>query len=248
MYIHTEDIHNFKAAEQVLPIVFNIVKPSSILDVGCGIGTWLKVAKDLGVNNIQGIDGSYINHSLLKIDTSEFLELDLSNSFNLNKKFDLVICLEVAEHLPEEFSDNLINSLCLHGEIILFSAAIPGQGGQNHFNEQWPDYWQKKFHSQGFDLYDVIRNKIWLNEKVESWYKQNMFLCIKQSHLLSAVYTKGCLPIVHPDYYMPCMQAYQDLAKEHKALSEFYERYKKGYGGIRNSFKTFLGSLKNKFF
>lgn len=215
MYIHTEDIHNFKAAEQVLPIVFDKFKPNSILDVGCGIGTWLKVAKDLGVNNILGIDGSYINKQLLKIKDSEFKEFDLNLPFNLNQQFDLIICLEVAEHVSQEYASNLIKSLCDHGNIILFSAAIPGQGGQNHCNEQWPDYWQEKFQSEGFGSYDVLRNDIWLNEKIDWWYRQNLILCINETHPLAAQYKKGVLPLVHPELLV---RKIQQLENENKNL------------------------------
>ena len=114
MYIHTEDIHNFKAAEQLLPFVFDLIKPSSVLDVGCGIGTWLKVSKDLGVYDILGLDGSYVNKDLLKIAKENFLEVDLGNGFVLKREFDLIFCLEVIEHIPEENAEALVKSLCNH--------------------------------------------------------------------------------------------------------------------------------------
>ena len=44
----------------------------------------------------------------------------------------------------------LVATITKHGDAVLFSAAIPGQGGQDHLNEQWPEYWQKKFEVNGY--------------------------------------------------------------------------------------------------
>jgi hypothetical protein len=87
-----------------------------------------------------------------------------------------VVSLEVAEHLPESSADTFIESLVAHGDVILFSAAVPGQGGQHHINEQWPEYWQQKFAKHGFYFHDTIRPLIWNNEKVNWWYRQNIFI------------------------------------------------------------------------
>ena len=144
-YIHTEAIHNLSAPRVIVPIVLEMIKPNSILDVGCGIGTWLKVFEEYGVDDYLGIDGDYVDRSTLKISEKRFLPNDLRKRWSLNRKFDLVVSLEVAEHLPEEVADLFVSTLSAHGDTILFSAAIPGQGGQNHVNEQWPTYWQKKF-------------------------------------------------------------------------------------------------------
>ncbi len=194
IYVHTGDIHNTKAAEEVLPVVLDFLQVKSVLDVGCGTGTWLKVfSKKYGVTDFEGIDGAYIDYNQLVIDRVHFKEIDLRNPFDLQRKFDLVLCLEVAEHLPEQSADAIVASLCKHADTILFSAAIPGQGGQNHLNEQWPEYWQQKFLGHGFYFHDVIRPLIWNNEKVERWYKQNMFLVNKQKSN-----TGSNLSLVHP--------------------------------------------------
>jgi SAM-dependent methyltransferase len=198
-YIHDEIIHNSGAAEQVLPVLFSIFKPKSILDVGCGLGNWIEVAKKLGVEEVVGVDGSYVNRTLLKIDDKEFIEKDLAKPFDLNKNFDLAICLEVAEHLPETSADAMIQSIVAHTDVGIFSAAIPGQGGQNHINEQWPTYWQELFQKYDYDMIDYFRPKIWNNTKIEFWYRQNIFLVVKKGHALSDQGSKEIVSLVHPE-------------------------------------------------
>ena len=89
IYVHDEITHNSSAAEQVLPVLFEIYKPSSILDVGCGLGNWIEVAKKISGAEIKGVDGDYVDRRLLKIEENEFVECDLTKPFDLNKKFDL---------------------------------------------------------------------------------------------------------------------------------------------------------------
>ena len=199
IYVHDEITHNSNAAEQVLPILFSVFQPKSIVDVGCGLGNWIAIAKKMNVDDVIGVDGSYVNRLLLKIDSREFVEQDLTKPFDLNRKFDLAICLEVAEHLPENSADGLVESLAKHADVIVFSAAIPGQGGQNHINEQWPDYWQVLFEKYDFEMIDFFRPKIWNNAKIERWYRQNMFLVVKKGHNLSHQGSKEVLSLVHPE-------------------------------------------------
>lgn len=199
IYIHDEITHNSSAAEQVLPVLFSIFRPKSILDVGCGLGNWIEVAKKMGVEEVVGVDGSYVNKTLLKIDGKEFIEKDLTKPFDLNTKFDLAICLEVAEHLPETSADILIQSIVAHADVVMFSAAIPGQGGQNHINEQWPTYWQEIFQKYDYDMIDYFRPKIWNDSNIERWYRQNMFLVVKKGHYLSDLGSNEIISIVHPE-------------------------------------------------
>jgi SAM-dependent methyltransferase len=200
-YSHDEVIHNFAAAEAVLPILFEKYKPISVLDVGCGLGNWAAIAKKMGVPKILGIDGYYVNKSLLKINQEEFLAIDLKESFDLKHQFDLVICLEVAEHLPIESSEVLVKSLINHSEVILFSAAIPGQGGQFHINEQWPSFWQQLFEKNGYEMIDFFRNKIWNNSQIDPWYRQNLFLVVKKGHSLSSGINLEIQSYIHPELF-----------------------------------------------
>lgn len=202
-YVHTETVHNFNAAREVLPFIISRLKPLSLLDVGCGTGTWLKIARELGVDELVGVDGDFIDRSLLKISESEFLERDLRNEFDLGRKFDLVICLEVAEHLPEDSAEGFINSICKHGDIVLFSAAIPYQGGQNHLNEQWPQYWAELFKKNGFNFFDAIRPAFWNHEKVDFWYRQNTIIFSKHNIQITfpTVDKSELLSLIHPSMW-----------------------------------------------
>lgn len=180
-YIHDEYTHNFNAAEEIVPFIIELFQPKSVVDIGCGIGTWLNIFKKYGVQTILGIDGSFVDKHLLKIQENSFMEIDLEQSFVLDAKFDLAISLEVAEHISFETADVFIESICNLADVVFFSAAIPNQGGQNHINEQPPLYWIQKFESRGYKMFDVIRPLFWNNKKVDWWYKQNMLVFSKNS-------------------------------------------------------------------
>ncbi|NVJ47328.1 MAG: class I SAM-dependent methyltransferase [Cytophagia bacterium] len=204
MYLHEELVHNTKAAREIFPLVLEKINVQSLLDIGCGIGTWLFVAKDLGINEVIGIDGDYVDKNLLAkyLRKEEFISHDLTKPLNLGRKFDICLCLEVAEHLAENSADILIDTLVGHSDVILFSAAIPGQGGQNHVNEQWPDYWAKKFADRDYVFLDLIRPLIWNNPNVDYWYRQNVFFVVKNSHELTKKYPQSHLSLIHPELYL----------------------------------------------
>lgn len=210
IYVHDEITHNSSAAEQVLPVLFEIYKPSSILDVGCGLGNWIEVAKKISGAEITGVDGDYVNRSLLKIEENEFVEKDLTKPFDLNRKFDLAICLEVAEHLPEASAEGFVKSITNHSDVIMFSAALPGQGGQHHINEQWPSYWQELFNDCGYEMIDFFRFKIWDNPKIEYWYKQNLFLVVRKGHELAKNEAEIAYSLVHPELLELIHEQYQN--------------------------------------
>lgn len=233
MYIHTEKIHNKKSANVLLPILFDDINPGSVLDVGCGTATWLAVCADLGVTDFIGIDGTYVDTKSLMIPQSKFLATDLREPFDLNRKFDLIICLEVAEHLPTKSATILVQNLVKHGNEILFSAAIPGQGGQNHLNEQWPEYWQSLFLKHGYYLHDVIRPKIWGNENIDWWYRQNIFLINKTP---SEANQYESLSFVHPGL----------LEEINKDRFIYYTSLITGRQGLKLGIRIFFASLVYK--
>jgi SAM-dependent methyltransferase len=228
------------APREVVPIILNLVKPKSVLDAGCGTGTWLKAFEEVGVIDYIGVDGSHVDHSQLNIPIEKFVSQDLSAQWSLKRKFDLVLSLEVAEHLPEESADLFVETLVNHAsENIIFSAAIPGQRGQNHLNEQWPAYWERKFLRHGFHFHDDIRPLIWSNEKVEWWYRQNMFLLNKR---ISTSYSP---PLIHPDHWI------QSIKSKESAHDEYIKSIIEGKQGLRISsaifFNALLFKLKNLF-
>jgi hypothetical protein len=201
IYYHDQKVHhNLKSPEIIIPIVLNKINVNSVIDIGCGLGGWLKVFENLAIHNYIGVDGEHVNRKHLLIPESKFIARDLTAEINIDKHFDLAICLEVAEHLPERSADNIVKTLTNHADTILFSAALIGQEGQNHINEQWFSYWQEKFKRQGYFFYDEIRPIIWWNNEVEWWYKQNIFV-VSKNKIPSFSDDKGLVCGYHPEWY-----------------------------------------------
>ncbi|HEY4839898.1 MAG TPA: methyltransferase domain-containing protein [Candidatus Acidoferrales bacterium] len=174
---------SYKSAKAILPIVFEIVSPKSVVDVGCGTGAWLSVVRELGVVDAVGIDGNYVDRKLLMVPPECFVAADLTQQIEMSRKFDLAVCLEVAEHLRAAASETLVKSLVGLSPVVLFSAAIPGQGGLHHVNEQWPPYWENLFAKRGYQLVDCIRSRVWNDPEVDFWYAQNCFLFVRRDQL-----------------------------------------------------------------
>ncbi len=238
-YVHHEVVHNFNAANVIVPELIHKINPDSVIDVGCGTGTWLKIFENHGVNEILGIDGDYVDLSKLKIDVNFFQPYDLEKEFKLNKKFDLAISLEVAEHLSYESSDTFVNTLCNLSDTIVFSAAITNQGGQNHINEQEPKFWIEKFQKRGFELFDVLRPLFWNNDAVDFWYRQNIFLFTKNDLLkskLTGMESFSGNHLVHPDCFR---EKHNHLSR----LKNDYDKLLNGKKGKKLYVKLFLNSV-----
>jgi SAM-dependent methyltransferase len=182
-----------KSAAVIVPLVLHHVQPRSVVDVGCGTGTWLSVFRGHGITDILGIDSTDINTAMLEIPESCFRTFDLRTPFGLDRKFDLVVSLEVAEHLPAECAEIFVNTLVGLGPVILFSAAIPLQGGTHHVNEQWPDYWTVLFERSGYVPLDPIRRRVWQNPDVDFWYAQNALMFVRRDSL-------GRYPALHQEF------------------------------------------------
>jgi SAM-dependent methyltransferase len=181
-YDHQQE-RSRQSAREIVPLVLNLFKPSSVVDVGCGTGAWLSVFREFDVNDILGIDGRWVDIDMLLIPDEKFLPADVERPIVLKRRFDLAISLEVAEHLHEKNAGIFIDSLVSLAPVILFSAAIPGQGGTCHRNEQWPEYWAGRFLERGYVARDIIRKTIWRNDNVEWWYAQNMLLFVRAEYL-----------------------------------------------------------------
>lgn len=213
------------SAHRILSGLFKLYRPKSILDVGCGIGTWLACARDLGVEDVFGIDGDWLDVKLAKVPAQMLETRDLEQSFNLGRRFELVICLEVAEHLSQDAAARFVESLTSHADVILFSAAIPFQGGHHHVNEQFPDYWRKIFGARGFSPIDCIRHSIWDDTEVMWWLRQNIMIFAKPEFAAGNGPFAGCtnfgpLSVVHPDVYMARVGHAQRVLVEHDQLLE----------------------------
>lgn len=174
---------SYHSAKEIVPLLIEYINPASVLDVGCGVGVWLKVFEENSITNFVGIDGDYVDKKLLAIPAKNFMDFDLKKSFSLNRKFDLAMSLEVGEHLPEDVANTFVDSISSHSDVVFFSAAVPGQIGTYHINEQWQDYWVKKFLDKGFVPIDLVRDKVWYTKSVDWWYKQNCILYVRKSAL-----------------------------------------------------------------
>jgi SAM-dependent methyltransferase len=174
-YCYSSNLHTVQGALAALSTLLTPKVPTSLLDVGCGTGTWLRAACELGVEYTVGVDGIALAEHQLHVPKNRINQHDLTTPFYLGRRFDVVLCLEVAEHLPEKAASILISSLVAHSDAILFSAACPKQPGQHHVNCQWPKYWQDHFNDYGFVCDDSVRWAIWEDQRIEPWYRQNMF-------------------------------------------------------------------------
>ena len=199
---------SIRSAGVVLPPLIERFAIRTAVDVGCGRGAWASVLIEHGVD-ATGIDGAYIDLDALLIPRDRFLARDLSRSLGELRDgltgrdpVDLAVCLEVAEHLPTELSDALVDYLTRLGRVVLFSAAIPNQGGVRHTNERPQSYWVEKFARRDFVCFDLVRPGIWSNREVEPWYAQNAFVFVPADEAtrygLGIVDRPRILDVVHP--------------------------------------------------
>ena len=168
-YQHQQD-GSLQSAREIVPHIIQLTAPASVVDVGCGVGAWLRVFQEHGVATIAGVDGDWVDEAMLQIPREAFHRADLSRPFHVAGQFDVAISLEVAEHLPPESAAGFVASLTALAPIVVFSAAIPFQGGVEHKNEQWPDYWAALFADHGYVAVDCLRSRVWTNDNAQFWY------------------------------------------------------------------------------
>ena len=195
---------SLSSAEIVLPIVFDFLRASSVLDIGCGVGTWLAAARKLGAARLIGYDGPHVTPDMLVDHEIEFRSINLEYEEPKPERMDLAISLECAEHVSQAAGFRIIKCLCQSADVVLFSAAIPGQGGKHHVNEQWQSYWIRLFADNGFDAYDVIRPACWNDRRVEPWYAQNTLVYLKRGARLripTGDRVAAIPDIVHPRFW-----------------------------------------------
>ena len=184
------------AATRIVPLLQQSLAPASVLDVGCGQGAWLAVWQQQGVEDITGVDGSYVDRGRLLFAPERFYPHDLSQPFDLGRSFSLVQCLEVAEHLPPASAGTLLDSLIRHGDVIVFSAAPPGQGGHDHVNERSYEYWRSLFLDRGYLAVDYLRPRIVSDPAIDRWYRYNTLLYVRRDAmpLMSAALQADLIP------------------------------------------------------
>ena len=206
-----------RSAEIIAPLIMRILHPKSVLDVGCGQGIWLNEFAHNGVDDIHGVDGDYVSTNELVIRPEQFTALNLERGLDLGRHFDLAMSLEVAEHLGADAADSFVASLVRHSTCVLFSAAIPQQGGTSHVNEQWASYWVEKFAKHRYRPWD-FRATLWNNPQIDHWYAQNLLLFVKEGverdfPALAEMSARQPLDLVHPMQYLKIVAEKSDTER-----------------------------------
>ena len=204
MYEYGADFYRYlasfvvRSAQGVVPRLAAVLPIRSVVDFGCGQGAWLSVWQSVGVS-IAGVDGSYVDRRHLLIDPTYFHAGDLAEPIDLGRRFDLVQSVEVAEHLPASRAPQFVDTLTAHGSCVLFSAAVPGQGGEHHVNEQPLGYWRDIFRRKGFVAIDYLRPLIFEDAEIEPWYRYNTLLYVAEDHVatLPEVLRSRLVPDAH---------------------------------------------------
>ena len=209
------------SAHVVVSLLKLILEVRSVLDVGCGDGRWLACFKSSGVPSIYGVDGEWTDQDHLLIDKEEFTVTDLSKSFDLGKRFDIAISLEVAEHVDAECSALFVENLTKHSDMVLFGAAIPFQAASGTSTSAGNPTGLRYSKLRAINASDPFRSQIWQRRDVSVWYRQNMLVYIKRerSDLISQVekylraYHISEMPIdiVHPERYQ-LIASYSQIA------------------------------------
>lgn len=198
------------SAEVIVPLLLTLVPARSVVDVGCGLGIWLAAFAANGVTDFHGFDGPYVDPSSLHIPRERFTPVDLNQPLSVGRRYDLALSLEVAEHLQPGRGDGHVDQLTRLAPVVLFSAAVPGQGGTGHVNEQWPEYWAERFAARNYRAVDAIRPQLARSSaRVDFWYTQNILVYVEASRLSSypqlgpsaAVTRADSLAWAHPTLY-----------------------------------------------
>lgn len=185
-----------QSAQVVAPLIHSLIQPKTMIDIGCGEGWWANAFSELGCD-VLGVDGPGTSSVL----NTRFIPRNLEEPLAIPGRFDLAVSLEVAEHLAPSRAASFVADLCGLAPVVLFSAAIPGQGGTHHVNEQWPRYWAALFEAEGYLVSGALRWVIWQDDRVENWYRQNLLLCALPGHQPPELFSGPMafpFPVVHP--------------------------------------------------
>lgn len=203
----SDDSH--AAALALLPTVLDLVRPSSVVDIGCGTGAWLAACRQLGVSRTVGLEGDWVRQADLRDQGITLVTTDLERPITISERFDLAMSLEVAEHVSEGRAAALVEEIARLAPVVLFGAAIPGQGGGfNHINEQWQSYWVAHFARRGYQAIDLLRPRFWTASQIPVHYRQNTMLYVHTSvadryrDAAAAVPAGFPVDVVHPEVHV----------------------------------------------
>lgn len=186
------------SAERVVPVLWGLVKPETVIDVGGGEGWWAR--KFVQYGSLAWVVDESAEPGMrdgVLFDRKDLTVADLDPG---DEPFDLALCLEVAEHLPPSSAAGFVDALCRLAPVVAFSAAVPGQGGHGHLNEQWPSYWASLFYENGYVVSEELRWELWDDDSVEPWYRQNLLLAARYEWFdeQGIEFTRYPRSVVHP--------------------------------------------------
>jgi len=221
---------NDRSQDMVLKALHDLVPFASAADFGTGRGSWLKSAIAMGVRDVHGYDIPEIPVEQRQFPADRFTPADLGQPITLGRRFDLAISTEVAEHLPKEHAATFIANVAQAADLVLFSAAIPYQGGAGHVNENWVEYWARMFFALGFQAFDILRPRFWNEAAIRSYYRQNLLVFARNeaaARLTAAGIAPTAMPLslVHPEQYLKAVGRAQppELARVGADVRHYYD-------------------------
>lgn len=220
---------SYESAKVYVDLLFRIFAPATVVDVGCGRGTWLKAFGEAGAKRLVGLDGRWNSQDNMADAAIAFTAVDLNQRLSMpgTDRFDVAMSLEVAEHLEPDSSATFVESLTRLSDVVLFGAAFPGQGGANHINEQLPSYWARLFHERGYAPFDVFRPLVWNDDRVCFWYRQNAFLYIREgSEAWETMRAQGLFPM-RDTAFMNCVHPELLFERNRQSVSRGFKMIRK---------------------
>lgn len=161
-------------AKFICAALIGIYNPKMVIDAGCAIGTYIDELLNRGIN-AYGIEGSIkaIPYLVAPKNRIIFADLRVPVTEEMKEqitKFDLLISLEVAEHIEPEYADVFLDNLTIHSDHILMTAALPGVAGKHHINCQLPEYWVAKMAQRGYKRMPEYEKRF--KEFLEPWKRR----------------------------------------------------------------------------
>jgi hypothetical protein len=192
--------------------------PQSVIEFGCGKGDLSRAFASMGLS-VFAFDG-YANPDFYELENITFAKVDFNGTLALKthlaalkRKFDVAICLEVAEHLDPSVSSELIEVITSVSDVVIFSAAVPGQGGDGHINCRSREFWYDQFTKNNFEIADTIRVRLRGKDDVAVWYRLNVIDYVKRN-----------VNVFSPEISQLVRRL---IASESEASSAFYRAQKK---------------------
>jgi SAM-dependent methyltransferase len=226
MWYQNQVSNAYRSAKIYVEHLQKIIQPKRVVDVGCGRGAWLKAFGESSATTLVGIDGTWNSQEKMVDPKVLFYGVDLNRPISIDQeRFDLGICLEVAEHLKPESAETFIRSLTGLSNVLVFGAAYSGQGGTDHFNEQPHSYWAEIFNALGYLAYDYFRPALWGELEVRFWYQQNTFLYVRQGSSEELKLSKLGLQPIPNAKWMNCIHPVMYEHTRHLSEMSVAKRY-----------------------